>query len=75
MSALCLNALRGSFGAALVLAHVQDFLDALLKPIGTSWLVRNPLNASKLPDKTGSGSKASSSPSISTAPFRIGSPA
>jgi hypothetical protein len=44
MGALCLNALRGSPGAALVLGHALNFLgrdDTSLKPIGTSWFVRN----------------------------------
>jgi hypothetical protein len=44
MSALCLNALRGSAGSALVLAHVLNFLsldDPSLRPLGASWSSRN----------------------------------
>jgi hypothetical protein len=44
MSALCLNALLGSAGSALVLAHVLNFLgldDPSLRPLGASWSPRN----------------------------------
>lgn len=81
MTVLMLGALDGNAAAAVILSQLlgRAPLDhPFAKELSASWLVlnlRRALDPSKLPDKAGSGSKASSSPSVGTAPSLIGSPA
>jgi hypothetical protein len=81
MTVLMLGALDGNAAAALVLSQLlgRAPLDhPFAKELSVSWLVlnlRRALNASKLPDKAGSGSNASSGSSIGTTPSFVGSPA
>ena len=80
MTVLMLGALDGNAAAALVLSQLLDRapLEHLFaKELSVSWLVlnlRRALNASKQPDKAGSGSEALSSPSMGAAPSLVGSP-
>jgi hypothetical protein len=80
MTVLMLGALDGNAAAAVVLSQLlgRAPLDhPFAKELSVSWLVlnlRRALNASKQSYKPGSDSKASSSLSIVTAPYLVGSP-
>jgi len=80
MTVLMLGALDGNAAAAVVLSQLlgRAPLDhPFAKELSVSWLVlnlRRALNASKQSYKAGSDSKASSSLSIVTAPYLVGSP-
>lgn len=79
MTVLMLGALDGNAAAAVILSQLlgRAPLDhPFAKELSVSWLVlnlRRALDASKLPDQASSGSRASSSLSVGTAPSLIGS--
>jgi hypothetical protein len=81
MTVLMFGALDGNAAAAVVLSQLlgRAPLDhPFAKELSVSWLVlnlRRALNASKLSNKAGADSKASSNLSIGTAPSLVGSPA